>query len=198
MAEAPSIFWNCFVPLFVAVDAIGVLPIYLNLTEGIQPLRQNSIVIQSVITALLVAVLFLLGGQKTLALLGITVADFMIAGGLVLLIIAVSDLLTGTKAQRKLDVATIGAVPIGVPLITGPAVLTTCVLLMNHYGFMPTLIATVLNICIAGIIFWFSRPISRFLGSSGMRTLSKIASLLLTSIGVMMVRKGISAFIPAG
>lgn len=184
-------FWVCFVPLFVAVDAVGVLPIFMGLCEGVPGPRRRVVIVQSLITASLVAVAFLLAGAKVLELLGITVADFMVAGGLLLFVLSLNDILSADKARRKVDVDTIGAVPIGVPLITGPAVLTTCILLMNQHGAPVTIVAVVVNILIAGLIFWFAEPISRFLGHAGTRTLSKISSLLLASIAVMMIRKGI-------
>jgi len=189
-------FWLCFVPLFIAVDAIGVLPIFISFTKDIKPGRVRMIIYQSVITAIIVALLFLIGGKAILDMLGITVSDFMIAGGVLLFVISISDLITNDKIQRKIDPESIGAVPIGVPLITGPAVLTTSILLLNEHGFVPTSVAILINVLIAGVVFNFSIYIHRFLGKAGSKTLSKIASLLLAAIGVMIVRKGITALIP--
>ena len=188
-------FWICFVPLFVAVDAIGVLPIFINLSEGVPHNRRSVILMQSVVTAVLVAAVFLLVGRPLLALLGITVADFMVAGGLLLFVLSLSDLLSPGKARKKVDADSIGAVPIGVPLITGPAVLTTCLLLGGQHGVSVTMAAMAVNVLLAGLIFGFAEPITRFLGHAGTRTLSKIASLLLASIAVMMVRKGIALIV---
>lgn len=187
-------FMLAFIPLFVAVDAIGVLPMFINLTEGISDSqRLRKIVSQSVVTATIVAVMFLILGNELLKVLGITVEDFMIAGGLLLFVISLRDLMSAEKVQRIVDLETIGYVPIGVPLITGPAVLTTLLLLGHEYGMLAVLPAIVFNILIAGAVFWFAEPITRVLGSSGTKALSKIASLLLASIAVMMVRKGIVA-----
>ena len=188
-------FWLCFVPLFIAVDAIGVLPMFISFTQDIEPPRIRTIIYQSVITAVIVALLFLVAGKAILNMLGISVSDFMIAGGILLFIISISDLLTTDKIQRKIDPESLGAVPLGVPLITGPAVLTTSILLLNEYGFIPTAMAVIINIMIAGVVFYFSTYINRFLGKAGSKTLSKIASLLLAAIGVMIVRKGIMALI---
>ena len=184
-------FLFCFVPLFIAVDAVGVLPIFIGLTDGIAPHKTNRIIYQSIITAALVALAFIAFGSATLKLLGITIADFMVAGGILLFIISMSDLLTTEKIQRKVDPDDLGAVPLGVPLIAGPAVLTTSILLVNEYGFINTAMAIAANIFIAGIIFFFSKSINHLLGSTGIRIVSKIASLLLAAIGVMIVRKGI-------
>jgi multiple antibiotic resistance protein len=184
-------FLLCFVPLFVAVDAIGVLPIFISLTEGLDEVKFRSVLIQSVITASSVAIIFLVFGPSLLLFLGITVSDFMISGGSLLFIISLSDLLTGEKRQHDVDSESLGAVPIGIPLITGPAVLTTCILLANTHGKMITTAATLLNIAIAGVIFLFATPITNLLGRTGTKTISKFASLLLAAIAIMLMRKGI-------
>jgi len=188
-------FWLTFVPLFIAVDAIGVLPIYLSITNETEPAAKHPIVIQSVITAAAVALIFLFFGPPLLLLLGISVADFMIAGGILLFVIALSDLITGEKRQRTFDPTALGAVPIGVPLITGPGVLTTSILVANAHGTWITSLSLLLNIAIAGVIFWFGDPLANFLGNAGGTTISQIASLLLASIAVMLVRKGIIAIV---
>ena len=185
-------FWLCFVPLFVAVDAIGVLPLFVSMAEGLPADRLRKVVAQSVVTAATVALAFLLFGPVLLRFMGITVADFMIAGGLLLLVIALNDLLSGGKRRRLLEQAELGAVPIGVPLITGPGVLTTCLLLVGLHGRALTASAVVVNIALAGLIFAFSGKITRAIGLSGTRTVSKVASLLLAAIAVMLIRKGIA------
>lgn len=184
-------FWLCFVPLFVAVDAIGVLPLFLSLTEGLDPDRLRLVIRQSVITASTVAVAFLVVGPAVLRFLGITVPDFMMAGGVLLLAISLTDLLTGAKRQREADPSSLGAVPIGIPLITGPAVLTTCILLANNHGKWIPALAAVTNIALAGYIFRFARPITARLGRTGTKTISKVASLLLAAIAVMLIRRGV-------
>lgn len=191
-------FWLCFVPLFVAVDAIGILPMFMSLTQDIDPPRMRRIIYQSVITATAVALAFLAVGKAIMRLLGITVADFMVAGGILLFIISMSDMLTTEKMQRRVDPESLGAVPLGVPLIAGPAVLTTCILLSNEYGSLITAAALVPNILIAGAILLFADSINRILGKAGSKTISKIASLLLAAIAVMIVRKGIASFLSLG
>ena len=192
-----KIFLLCFVPLFVAVDALGVLPIYISLIDGLSPAQNRKVLIQSLITASVVALVFLAIGPTILLALNITVSDFMVAGGLMLLVISLSDLLTGEKRQRLVDPETLGAVPLGVPIITGPAVLTTSILLAHVYGMGLTSLALLFNIGVAGAIFWFAQPITRILGNAGTMILSKIASLFLATIAVMLIRKGIVDIITA-
>jgi multiple antibiotic resistance protein len=184
-------FWLCFVPLFVAVDALGILPVYMGLTQELRIAQKKKLIIQSFITASAVAVVFLAAGPWILRFVGITIPDFMVAGGVLLFAISLSDLLTGEKRQRMVDPETLGAVPIGVPLITGPAVLTTSMLLADSYGMVTTGIAVVLNVGLACLVFMLDQPISNFLGNSGAKILSKVASLFMASIAVMLVRRGV-------
>jgi multiple antibiotic resistance protein len=184
-------FWLTFVPLFVAVDAIGVLPIFVSLTDGLERQARRSILVQSIIAAAIVSVAFLMFGPALLRFLGITVADFMIAGGALLFAISLSDLLTGEKKRRQTDAVIMGAVPIGIPLIAGPALLTTSLVLASVYGKGITAVATLANIGLAGVIFMFAEPITRVMGRNGTRSASKIASLLLAAIAVMLMRKGV-------
>jgi len=186
-----SDFWFCFFPLFVAVDAVGILPLFMHLTEGVDPRAVRRIIVQSMVTALAVALAFLAVGQWVFHYLGITVADFLIAGGILLFTISLTDVITVEKRVAQVDTDSLGVVPIGVPLIVGPAVLTTIFVLVGEYGVVPVVAAAVVNIVIAGAVFWLSGPIHRILGRSGSRALSKLAGILLAAIAVMMVRKGL-------
>ena len=191
-------FWLCFVPLFVAVNAFGVLPLFINLTEGIEQQKIRRVVFQSMITALIVALAFIALGTIILNLLGITVADFMIAGGTLLFIISISEIISTDKSPYPIDLDSMGAVPVGVPLITGPAVLTTSMLLINEHTLVITSLAIIINILIAGGIFLSAPLINRVLGKTGSKTISKITSLLLAAIAVMIIRRGIAVFIAQG
>ncbi len=184
-------FILAFVPLFVSVDAFGLLPIFISMTEGINGAQRKRVIFQSTITAFLIAVSFVFLGKAIFSLLGITVADFMIAGGVLLFVIALVDLLSIEKKRMKLAQDSIGPVPLGTPLMVGPAVLTTSLMLVSVHGPVTTVTAIIANIAIAGMIFYASEIVTRVVGLAGTRALSKIASLLLAAIAVMMVRKGI-------
>ena len=191
-------FWLCFFPIFMAVNVIGVLPMFMNFTEGLERQKINRIIVQSVVTATIVAVIFLAVGKVILDLLGITVSDFMIAGGTLLFIISLGDLISMERRWSQIDPESLGAVPLGVPLIVGPAVLTTILILVHEYGPLATVAALIVNILLTGVAFWLYAPIIRLLGKSGARTVSKLAALLLAAIAVMMVRKGIVLLLAGG
>lgn len=184
-------FIAAFVPLFVSVDAFGLLPLYIAMTEGIDGKQRKRVIVESTSTAFVIAVLFIFLGKAIFSLLGITVADFMIAGGVLLFVIALVDLLTIEKKRLKQPPDSIGSVPLGTPLMVGPAVLTTSLMLVAVYGVSITIAAIVVNIIIAGMVFYSAEGVTRLLGLAGTGALSKIASLLLAAIAVMMVRKGI-------
>lgn len=188
-------FWMCFVPLFVAVDAIGAVPLFLAFTQGMNWLKSLKIIVESVLTAAIVALTFLFGGRELLRLLGISMSDFMVAGGIIIFVIAITNVLSSEKIQKRMLQGGLGAVPLGVPLITGPAVLATSLLLLDTYGSFMTATALVLNILTAGLLFLFSSQLNRILGKAGATILSKIANLLMASIGVMMIRKGIAILV---
>ncbi|MFO7957340.1 MAG: MarC family protein [Candidatus Brocadiia bacterium] len=191
-------FWLCFVPLFVAVDALGILPIFLSMTEELEAERRRRALLQSVVTASAVALLFLAAGKLVLNFVGVTVPDFLVAGGALLFLISLSDLLGAQKERRWTDPDSLGAVPLGVPLIVGPAVLTTILVLVDQYGPWPTVLATLANMALAGGVFSLAEPINRVLGKAGSKTISKLASLLLAAIAVTMVRRGFVAIVSAG
>jgi multiple antibiotic resistance protein len=182
------------IPVFVAVDALGVLPIFTSLTEGVEQQEKSKIILQSMLTASGLAVGFIFLGKVIFVLLSITVNDFMIAGGVLLFLLAVTDIMNPVK-KRRIPPKDLGVVPLGTPLIAGPAVLTTSMIIISQYGLLPTLISVVVNIFFAGLAFRFSTVLIKVIGESGTKAISKITSLLLAAIGVMMIRKGIASIL---
>ena len=194
-------FLLSFIPIFVAMDAIGVLPMYIGFTEHLKKRERQRVITQSIITAFLIGIIFLFLGKWIFKILGIMASDFKIAGGLVLLAIALRDLLRTDKGPR-IPADTVGAVPIGTPLVVGPAVLTTIIIMLDSYGVSLTVLSFVVNLLITWVVFLYADRISGFLGKAGSKAVSKIAHLLLAAIAVMMMRKGlvdtISYFVAAG
>lgn len=194
MADLLKQFMLSFIPIMVALDAPGTLPLYVGMTEGMEKQERKRIVRQSIITAFLVTVGFILVGRAIFNALGILVEDFMIAGGVVLLIIAITDVVRA--GERKLERGPeFGVVPLGTPLIAGPGTLTTALVLVGTSGYLPVILSLVVNLLITWIIFAQADRIIRFLGLSGSRAFAKVASLILTAFAVKMIRSGIFKFI---
>lgn len=183
-------FLKAFIPLFVAIDPVGLAAIFLALANGIAPERRRKIATQATWTGGLVALLFLFLGQTIFSALGITVSDFQIAGGLILFILAARDLVHSAAEEPPRLADDFGVVPLGMPLIAGPASITTLILLAQTIGWMPTLLALLANLLLVILAFAYSDFIGRKIRATGMRAISKIISLLLAAIAVNMIRHG--------
>lgn len=186
-------FGLSFIPLFIAVDAVGSLPFILSLTRDEAPTERQRIIRYAMLTAFALGLGFIAIGRGILFVLGIEVADFLVGGGLVLFILTIRHIITGrlVELQPGGNKEILGVVPIGTPLVVGPAVLTTLLLLTQQYPIISVLLAFILNLVVAWIVFAQADRIARFLREPGLRATSQIASLLLAVIAVMMVRKGI-------
>lgn len=187
-------FFLSFVSIFVVMDVIGTLPIFLSMTEGATARHRRAVTLQAIIAGAVVAIAFIFGGRWLFGVLGITIADFRVAGGLLLLVFAVHDLLFA-RAERRQFSPSMGVVPIGIPLLVGPAVLTGLLLSVSQYGLIETLLALAANLVIAFLVFTFGDFLIRLVGEGGAKGIGKVASLLLAAIAVMMIRSGIEAMI---
>ncbi|NCO67756.1 MAG: MarC family protein [Nitrospirae bacterium CG_4_10_14_0_8_um_filter_41_23] len=194
MENILKILPNTFIPLFVAIDVFLLLPIFISMTEELSRAKKRAVVRESILTALIVGLLFIALGEVIFRILGITADDFKIAGGLVLLVFAILDLVKSGEERRK-PVGKMGVVPIGVPLIVGPAVLTTILVLVDHYGIIPTIISLMINLFIVWISLIKAERIINFVGRGGIIGISKIMALLLASIAIMMIRIGVENII---
>lgn len=187
-------FLISLIPLLIALDAPGTLPLFVGMTEGVKKQERKKIVRQSILTAFLVTVGFILLGQAIFNALGILVEDFMIAGGVILLIIAVTDVVRA--GEKKLERSPeFGVVPLGTPLIAGPGTLTTALVLVGTNGYLPVFLSLIVNLLFAWLIFAQSDRIIKLVGISGSRAFAKVASLILAAFAVKMIRSGIFKFI---
>ena len=187
-------FMLAFIPVFVAVDVIAVIPLFLSLTEKYDKKEKAKIIKDAATTATAVAVIFMSIGKLTFSLLGVTFSDFQIAGGILLFVISARLLLPGSQKSvlTSSHDKEIGVFPLGTPLITGPAVLTTTLMMLNIFGPWITLAALLSNMFILWVSLLKADFIMRVIGPSGTRAFSKIMYILLAAIAVMMVRKGIT------
>jgi multiple antibiotic resistance protein len=187
-------FFYTFIPLFVAIDILGVLPVYFTLTEGLPVPQKKKIALQSLVTALLVSVFFIIIGQGVFKILGIRVEDFMIAGGILLLVFAITDLVR--QGEKKIEMGeSIGIVPLGTPIIAGPATLATAMILVGSYPMILVIFSILVNLFIAWVIFSQADRIIKVLGINGSRAIAKVAGLLLAAIAVSMMRRGVMSLL---
>lgn len=192
-----------FVTLFIIIDPIANVPVFLSLLENFSPKSRNSIVRKSVIIAAVVLLVFTLAGRFIFDYLGIQMYSFKIAGGVLLFIIAL-EMLFGRRsktkssreeedeAKRRDDLA---ATPLAVPLLTGPGAITTGIVLFNSAetrGEEAVIIANILLVfLISYIILSRSAHVFRILGQIGTRVVVRVMGLLLSAIAVQFVITGI-------
>ncbi len=179
------------VPLFVAIDALGTVPILISITQGVSTADRNRIVHIAMFTASILALVFLFLGRWILQVLGISVGHFAVAGGTILGALALKDMLTGKFGEPVDKEEMVAIVPIGTPLIAGPATVTTLILLSTQYRWWVMLLSLAVNLLAAWVIFLQSGRMVALLGKGGVRAFSKVMSLLLAAIGVKMIFVGI-------
>jgi multiple antibiotic resistance protein len=184
-------FLFAFIPLFVAIDIIGTLPIFIGLTEEYDKREKKKLIYEAIATAFVLATIFLVSGMVILDFMGITMNDFRIGGGLVLLILAIQELLFSGEDTRRKPSGSIGIVPLGIPLVMGPAALTTILVLVSSSGFLATILSMLANLLIALFVLYYSEKIVRVIGVSGTKAFAKVAALFLAAIAIMMIRIGI-------
>ncbi len=179
-----------FVPLFIVLDALGNLPFVISLSEGMSNHERRNLVHIAIIGATVVGLVFLFFGKLILDVLGISVGSFAIAGGLILLVLSINYMATDRLVQvSKQD--TLAVVPIGTPLLVGPATITTLLLLATQFSLAMVLLSFILNMLVSWVIFLLSNHVIRFLGHGGLKAVSKVFDLLLAAIAVNMIIRGL-------
>jgi multiple antibiotic resistance protein len=164
------------------------------LVGSINEKPRRLIIIEATLAAFIISLVFLIAGKLIFSFLGITESDFRVGGGIILLVLSIKDLLF-TKEGSRSPGTSIGVVPIGIPLIMGPAALTTIIILVDSYGYLWTIVSLVANILIVFFVFMQAELIHRAMGQAGSKAVGKVAALFLAGIAVMMIRSGIAAMI---
>ncbi|MBC7328505.1 MarC family protein [bacterium] len=187
-------FLKTIFALFVAMDALGTLPFYFALTHNLDKRERKKIIWEGILTAYLISCTFAFLGKLVFKALGLSMGDFMIAGGLLLLLISVLTFMEILQTQ-KMQGERLSIVPLGTPLLAGPAVLTTTIMFTTLYGYIITLSALAIVCLFSALIFLLGDNIIELLGEGVLKGISKIACLFLASVAVMLIRKGIEDII---
>lgn len=189
MREFAEKFIVAFIPLFVAIDPIGLVACFMGLAPNASRQHRQRQGLLAILTGLGVAIAFIFLGKIIFSALGISVADFQVAGGLILLGLAVRDLL-GFGENMGGGEQDFGVVPLGMPLIAGPALLTALLLLVDTVGVLYTILSLLVNLLLVEIGFRYARRIEGLLGKQGLNGVSKLIALLLAAIAVSLIRRG--------
>ncbi len=188
-----------FVTLFVIMDPVGTIPIFLSLTRGRSRTTVKRAAWQAVAVSFAVIVVFAFFGQRILDYLGISLPALQCAGGLLLLLVAL-ELLTGKEeAPTAASDVNVALVPLGTPLLAGPGAIVATMVLSRKVNHVPEFVAVAGGVVLVHVALWmamrFSLPILRLLREGGVVLVSRISGLLLSAIAVQLVADAVRAFI---
>lgn len=195
------VYAGAMIKLFAIVDPVGNLPIFLEVAERIPPQQTRKAFNTAVIAGIVILLVFAFAGEAILTrVFGVTLHDLQIAGGLVLLILAIERLIFSTASNEKIIDARygpyeIGAVPLACPLLAGPGAMVTSLTTLKEYGPVVTIAAIFSVFAILWVIVQFIEPLNRFLGKLITRVISKIMWLFIAAIGVHMALSGLRTYI---
>lgn len=186
-----------FVPLFVAMDSLSTIPIVLTLTQGMTEKQRTVVIRHALITAVVLGMAFIVVGKGIFMFMGITVNDFLVAGGLILFLLGAKELIAGKMFETHATDGdnVIGIVPLGTPLVVGPAVLTTLLILIDQYHIIIVTVSFIANLVLSWLFFAQANRLIKLLGKGGVLALSKIFALLLAAIAVSMIHRGVIAML---
>jgi len=188
-----------FVTLFVIMDPVGTVPIFLSLTSGRSAATARKAAWQAVAVSFFVITCFAFFGQQILSYLHISLPALQAAGGLLLLLVAL-ELLTGKEdAMATSTGGNVALVPLGTPLLAGPGAIVATMLFVEDVDDSASFLAVGLGIVGVHLCLWaamrFSLPILRLIRESGVLLVTRIAGLLLSAIAVQLVADAVRAFI---
>ena len=179
-----------FIPLLIVMDPLGNLPFVISLSDGMSKRQRYNMVHIATITAAVIGLAFLFFGRFILDVLDISVGSFAIAGGIILLVLSIKYMMSGQMVDTIKE-EMVAVVPIGTPLMSGPATITTLLLLTTQFSIYMVLISFAVNIFLSWLTFLLSNWIIRFIGQGGLKAISKVFSLLLAAIAVNMIINGL-------
>jgi multiple antibiotic resistance protein len=186
-----SSFVASFVLLFSVFDVIGTVPLFLSITQDYGDHRAQ-IVRDSVLIATVILVVFAVVGQLVFRVLGITIDDFKIAGGIILFIIALDNLRGKISSYRTIAASEIAAFPLATPLLAGPGAISTVMIYANPpYGLLEDFLVILLNSLVTYLILQRASWVQRALGANGTQVFTRIVGLLIAAIGIAFIREGV-------
>jgi multiple antibiotic resistance protein len=205
----PAEIFKTVVSLFVIVDPVGNIPLFLNATTKWPAARRGRAARMAALTVFIVLDLSALLGERVLSLFGISLASFSVGSGILLLLLAISMLQARISSIRQspeeaieaVEKEALGVVPFGIPLLAGPGAISSVMISIHqHPGWMELLLIlipiTAVSLCVWGA-FLFATPIARRLGQTGIHIVTRLMGLILAALAVEMMAKGIVVLLPA-
>ncbi|HTM67691.1 MAG TPA: MarC family protein [Candidatus Binatia bacterium] len=190
--------WLSFVQVFFAVfgvmDPVGNVPVFISLTGKLDKAAREKLATEAVIRAGIILTVFVFLGNAVLNAFHISIESFRIAGGIVLVLLGLQIMFGIVLEDDRPDAdGDISVVPLAMPLIAGPGMITLAVILSKEYGYLLTLAGIAANLALTKIFFHFSGIILRMLGKKGSLAFAKVMGLILVAIGVEFIRSALGA-----
>lgn len=197
---------GAFATLFLVIDPIGMAPLFVALTQGMEPRQRRAIAARSCVIAVAILMVFGLLGESLLDFIGISMSAFRIAGGILLFITALQMLFEERSKKREErseeaaeDDRDPSVFPLAIPLISGPGSITTMILLtgqadgdwLNISIYMGVMISVIF---VVWALFMLAGPIERLLGKTGIVVVSRLLGMLLAALAVQFVLDGLADF----
>ena len=202
-----TVFLNSFILFFITIDTIGNLPFFISLTEGAKIKKKNEVAIKSVIIAFFITVAFAYLGKYLLDAIGVTLNSLKIAGGIILMFIAIDILFEKRKIRREKKVEAaldeknydeIIVFPMAIPFIAGPSTLATIILLMGNYSDTPEFQMVVILALVAALIVSLLLMIganftTKYVPQQILHATSRVFAFILAALATQFVIDGIKA-----
>ncbi|MCW4003087.1 MAG: MarC family protein [Candidatus Bathyarchaeota archaeon] len=183
------------IALFIIVDPFGNIPIFVGLTEKIDVDQKKKVFNTATLIGFVLLLVFAFTGQEILTLFGLSIFSFEVAGGILLLIIAIRILISGTKQEEVESPESLGAVPIAIPLLVGPGAITTTIFNLQAYGSIIAILSVLIVLSITWVILRFINKIYRFLGKTGSLVIARVMALFIAAIAIQYILDGVTHFI---
>jgi len=179
------------VALFIIVDPIGNVPIFMGLTSNMSREERRKTFETAIIISFVLLNLFALAGQSILSIFNISIHSFKIAGGLLLFIISMKILLHGMWEEKHLSSRSIGVVPIAFPLLVGPGAITLTIVNIQTAGVLVTVISVIIVLLVTWLILRAIEPINNFLGETGSVVISRLMAVFIAAIAIEFIASGV-------
>ena len=194
-----------FVALFIIIDPIGLTPVFIAITQGMDDTLRRKVALRSVLVSAFVISLFIVGGETVLGFIGISMPAFRIAGGILLFLTAL-DMLFQRRSKRRENqteqelVDDPSVFPLAIPLIIGPGAIATVILIAGAkpglVGVASTGFITALVLVTVFVFFSAAGRIEKLLGKTGIDVLTRLLGMLLAALSVQFVIEGLIEFFP--
>ncbi len=177
--------------LFIAIDPIGTIPYYHALTSRMSVEEKKSALKLAILVASIFLLAFTLIGDFIFSLFNITINDFRIAAGLILLISSIAMLLEVPLGAIRGEPERLAIVPLATPLLAGPAAISIVIYIKYHWGLHIALASIAINAIIAYAILSLSVTIMKLVGRQGLLVLDKFMSLVMAALAISLIRQGL-------